>query len=75
MPEDVWGPSIERLITEEDAADILFIRPKTLSHWRVEGKGPTYKKIGGAVRYSISDLEKFIREATYKSTTQEQSDA
>lgn len=36
--------------------------PYTLRLWRVEERGPVYRKIGGKVRYLRSDLDKFIAE-------------
>jgi hypothetical protein len=29
---------------------------KTLANWRNRGQGPSYVKIGGAVRYALSDV-------------------
>ncbi len=71
MPEDIWGTPIEKLLTQQEVAEIFSLEPKTLARWRWEGKGPIYRKIGGAVRYAVSDLEKFIKEATHHSTSQE----
>lgn len=48
------------LMTEREAADLLRIAPKTLTRWRWAGKGPRFHKIGGAVRYSETDLADFI---------------
>lgn len=50
------------LLTEDIAAKMLGLQPKTLCRWRWEGRGPTYCKIGGAVRYRQRDLETFIAE-------------
>ena len=41
---------------EARAAEFLAISPKTLSRWRWAGRGPKYRKFGGAVRYHIDDL-------------------
>ncbi|GAA1751089.1 helix-turn-helix transcriptional regulator [Aeromicrobium alkaliterrae] len=35
------------------------ITPKTLANWRHLGTGPTFTKIGGMVRYPISDVEAY----------------
>lgn len=32
---------------------------KTLQRWRAERKGPSFLKIGGAVRYRLCDVETF----------------
>jgi predicted site-specific integrase-resolvase len=34
-----------------DVAKILNVSLSTLANWRRQGKGPAFKKIGGAVRY------------------------
>ena len=44
------------------AASIIDVHPTTLRKWRLEGKGPRYSKIGRAVFYLVTDLEKFIAE-------------
>lgn len=36
----------------------------TLSNWRNKKKGPAYTKIGGKVRYRLSDVEKYENENT-----------
>lgn len=50
---------MDELLTETLAARALKLQPRTLSRWRFEGKGPSYCKIGGAVRYQMSDLNSF----------------
>jgi predicted DNA-binding transcriptional regulator AlpA len=52
---------VKELLTEKEAAAFFSIERNTLNKWRSIGKGPKYYKIGGAVRYKISDLEAFIR--------------
>ncbi len=47
------------LINEKAAAELLGLSPKTLQRWRWLKKGPRICKLGGAVRYSIRDLEEF----------------
>lgn len=49
-----------KLIDEFSAAGFLDLKPRTLSRWRWEGKGPPYCKVGGAIRYCMSDLECFV---------------
>ncbi len=58
------------LLREQEAADILNVKVATLRRWRWAGKGPRYRKIGGAVRYSVEDLNTFI-EASARSCTAE----
>lgn len=51
------------LIREIDAAAYLGLAPKTLARWRWAGKGPTFRKLGAAVRYATADLDAFIADA------------
>ena len=48
------------LLDEAAAAKLLALQQKTLSRWRWQKRGPTYCKIGGAVRYRMHDLQEFI---------------
>ncbi|MEG8019897.1 helix-turn-helix domain-containing protein [Sphingomonas aerolata] len=47
------------LLTNTEAADYLKLSPRTLDRWRWAQRGPSFKKLGGAVRYTLTDLEKF----------------
>ena len=46
-------------LTEKDAAKILSVSPKTMQKWRWLCKGPNYKKMGRAVRYTVEDLQAY----------------
>ena len=56
------------LINEIEAALRLGLCPTTLRRWRWAGTGPSFLKIGGAVRYEFAVLEAFI-EASRRSST------
>lgn len=58
------------LIPTPQAAEYLGIKPNTLEVWRVQGTGPTYKKIGRLVRYSADDLDAYLEAQTRRSTSQ-----
>jgi len=51
-----------KLLKEQDVAEILAVSTKSLQAWRLYGKGPRFRKIGRAVRYSPTDLEAWINE-------------
>jgi predicted site-specific integrase-resolvase len=51
------------ILTEKEAAKRLFARPDTLRKWRTRGRGPTYLKLSGKIRYRADDLEKFIEQS------------
>lgn len=38
------------------------ISPRTLERWRWIGQGPQYLKVGGQVRYRLTDIELFETE-------------
>ena len=48
------------LLTQEDVAQILGVRPNTLAQWRFQGKGPKWCKLEGSVRYKAMDLDAWI---------------
>ena len=51
----------ERLLKTNEAAAILASTEKTLRDWRCKGKGPSYVKLGAAVRYKESVIQEFIK--------------
>jgi excisionase family DNA binding protein len=56
------------LITKE-AADYLGLKKSTLEAWRTRGGGPTFLKIGRAVRYRLSDLDLFANNSAHQHTS------
>jgi len=46
-------------IDEKEAATRLGLSPATLRTWRCRGKGPTFSKYGGAVRYDSDEIERY----------------
>lgn len=51
------------LLTAKQAARYLSISTKWLANQRWQGTGPKFLRVGGAIRYRVSDLEKFLEEA------------
>jgi hypothetical protein len=43
-----------------DAAKYLGVKPSTLADWRSAKRGPDYIKLGAAVRYRRSALDRFL---------------
>jgi excisionase family DNA binding protein len=58
-----------RLVDEHEAATILGLSVKTLRRWRWAGREVPFIKLGGAVRYSLDDLERYIAEHRCVSTS------
>lgn len=56
----------------EDAAKFLNVQPATLEQWRWNGRGPRFCKIGRSCRYRLADLEAFLEERVFSSTTEAQ---
>ena len=52
------------------AAKHLGISPRTLERWRIEGKGPSYRKFGKRVTYCESSLLEWAEGQTYTSTSE-----
>jgi predicted site-specific integrase-resolvase len=40
------------LLTPDEVAQKLQVHRNTLANWRSKGVGPTYTRIGGAIRYT-----------------------
>lgn len=53
--------SVPSEMAEGEAAQYLGVAPATLRQWRCQKRGPVYHKSGRTVRYSRSDLERWIR--------------
>lgn len=49
------------LLTNVEAAAYLKMSPRTLDRWRWAQRGPKFKKVGGAVRYTLYDLNSFAQ--------------
>lgn len=49
-----------KLVKEATVAEVLDVSVSTLRRWRGQGKGPMFRKLIGAVRYSSDDLKQFV---------------
>ena len=56
-------------LTPEGLAQRWHLMPSTLHQWRWNGKGPTFTKIGGKVRYSLKDIELYKRQQRHRHTS------
>lgn len=48
------------LMSEEELAVLLDVKPQTLQTWRVQKTGPDFVKLGKAVFYRRADVEAWI---------------
>lgn len=66
------SPPTSPNLKTEDAAKFLNVQPATLEQWRWNGRGPRFVKIGRSCRYRLVDLEAFLEERVFSSTTEAQ---
>lgn len=52
--------TLDPLLTREQAAAHLGLKPQTLAVWAMKGEGPRYIRLGSRVRYRVSDIEAFL---------------
>jgi hypothetical protein len=43
-------------LNEKEVSERIGIGVRTLQRWRLESQGPPFRKIGGSVRYAVTDL-------------------
>ena len=58
------------LYTTSEAADFLDVTISALEAWRLQGRGPVYRKIGRLVRNVESDLLAYLDNCSRQSTSQ-----
>lgn len=54
----------EKFYTTDDPTLLVLGRPSTLAHWRSEGRGPSFIKVGSRVLYSGRALNEWIASRT-----------
>lgn len=62
-----------RYLNTEETAEILRVSPRTLERLRALGTGPKYRKPGGLrsrVLYRVEDVEAWVENAAYSSTSE-----
>jgi predicted DNA-binding transcriptional regulator AlpA len=69
----VWidgRPLRDYLLTPREMAKHLQCSERKLERHRLMGDGPPFVKIGAAIRYPLSELEKWLTERTHRSTSE-----
>lgn len=62
---------MDDLFNTKEAALYLKIGASTLEHYRISGRGPSFLKLGTSiVRYKKADLDRWVDECRYQSTSQ-----
>lgn len=49
-----------KFVDERMLAAMLKLKPATLRKWRLEGRGPVFRRIGRSVRYPLNSIEAWI---------------
>ena len=64
---------LDDLLTNEQAATLLGIKPTTLEIWRIKGKSPPFLKLGvtkqAPIRYQRTEVMKWLAERSFSSTS------
>lgn len=47
-------------LTQDEAAAVLEVHPHTLKRWKWRDYGPKPVKVGGRVRYRLSDIQSWL---------------
>ena len=69
MPALAAAPSSSALLSPEQAAEMLGLKPQTLSVWRCSGRYDLpFVRVGRLVKYRLADIEDFIERQTFLST-------
>ena len=55
-----------KLYLAGDPALLVLGSPSTLAHWRSQGRGPAYIKLGGRIAYRGSDLNEWLAARTVR---------
>ena len=56
--------------TPKDIADRCGIKESTLAHWRSDGIGPKFVKVGRTVMYPKEPMIEYFRDHLYQCTTE-----
>lgn len=62
--------SLDRLLTTEEAAALLRVRPNTLEKFRVSGRGPSFVNVERRVLYRATDIAAYVTRQTRASTSE-----
>ena len=60
----------EEMLDSKQLAELLNLSEITIARLRLTGRGPRFCKIGRAVRYRRSDVEKWLEQSQRSSTSE-----
>jgi excisionase family DNA binding protein len=61
---------MDRILTQDEAAQLLGLSPRTLERHRMAGTGPRFSRLGRLIRYRETDLVEFVERNLRSSTAQ-----
>jgi predicted DNA-binding transcriptional regulator AlpA len=59
----------KNLINPKQLAELFAINENTIAKWRVQGNDPKFVKIQRRIRYAAYDVDHWMNERTFASTT------
>ena len=62
-----------KLLTNWEVSQLLGVKQNTLSIWRLNGRGPAFRKVGRLVRYTEADVIAWLESRTRTNTGQTES--
>lgn len=60
----------DELLDTERVAKVCGLSEVTLRKWRITGDGPRFVRLGRAIRYRRADLDAFLADRAFTSTTE-----
>ena len=57
------------LLTPKQLAELFAVNENTIAQWRVQGNGPNFVKNQRSIRYAANDVDHWMNERTFASTT------
>jgi predicted site-specific integrase-resolvase len=63
---------IPEMLTANEVAKALRIKPQTLAKWRLQGRNLAFIKAGSRVLYDVAEVQRFITRQTLASTAADQ---
>ena len=67
---EIGSMSPIRLLNNAQTAAHIGVRPNTLEIWRIQGKGPAYRKVGRLVRYVEAEVLSWLDDQMRQNTSQ-----
>ena len=64
-------PVLDSLLTPPGLAEQLDVTERTLSEWRITGRGPAFIRLGKTVRYRSAAVESWLLSQEHLSTSEE----